>query len=332
MQVFDDTWSSDPWNHPDDPYPLLQLSMPPPTGAAGSDTPAESAIADARPPPESGAAATEDTQEATVQQQQPQQPQLLEGNIDMSSRVNVSLAELAEAVSPMSEFSEETDAVPLDEVQIVQRAIDEFFRPPGFRDSQIPGPRDSQIPGSRDSQIPGPRDSEIPGFPDSQIPGFRMSSRVGDALAEQADDLSPLSEISEVPVAVPLDEGENADSAIDEFMEDPASPRATSLASTTSLAPHIEGDDDWDVLIAAEMASSNARRFCFVPPPPPPLTAERDSRIPDEQTVQAVPHPPPCPPPAHLLIAQAHGGIRYASLGRQSKAAPSKRHCGSTRV
>ena len=95
-------------------------------------------------------------------------------------------------------------------------------------------------------------------------------------LAELAEDLSPLSEYSEEPDAVPLDEEQNADSAIDEFMEDPASPRATSLASTTSLAPHIEGDDDWDVLMAAEMAS--------FPPPPPPLTAERDPRIPDEQT------------------------------------------------
>ena len=44
------------------------------------------------------------------------------------------------------------------------------------------------------------------------------------------------------------------------------------------------------------------------------------------RTVQAVPHPPPCPPPAHLRIAQAHGGTNDASLGRKSKAPPSNRY------
>ena len=173
-------------------------------------------------------------------------------------------------------------------------------------------------------------------------------------LAELAEDLSPLSEYSEEPDAVPLDEEQNADSAIDEFMEDPASTRTTSLASTTSLAPHIEGDDNWDVLFAAEVASRNARRFCFVPPPPPTLTAVRERNtveppaistviepsappvfVPSAppvqvvfqpRTVQAVPHPPPCPPPAHLRIAQAHGGTNDASLGRKSKAPPSNRY------
>ena len=54
-----------------------QLAMPPPTGAAGSATPAESATVDARAPAESGTAATEDTQEATVQQVHQQQHQQL---------------------------------------------------------------------------------------------------------------------------------------------------------------------------------------------------------------------------------------------------------------
>ena len=183
MAELDDSYSKNPWNHPDDPHPLLQLEIPPPTEAAGSDNLAESAI-----------------QEATVQQQQPEQQQLLEDNIDMINR-----------------------------------------------DSQMPGPQDSENPGSRDSQMPGYRDPIR--LPDWRLPGY--SKR----LAELAEGLSPLSEISEEPD--------------DEFMEDPVSPRATSLASTTSLAPYIEGDIDSDVPMAPETG------IC---------TGERGPRIPDEQT------------------------------------------------
>jgi hypothetical protein len=307
MAELDDSYSKNPWNHPDDPHPLLQLEIPPPTEAAGSDNLAESAI-----------------QEATVQQQQPEQQQLLEDNIDMSSL-----------------------------------------------DSQIPGPRDSQIPGSRDSQMPGSRDSII--LPDSRLPGYWKR------LAELAEGLSPLSEISEEPDDVPLDVEQNADSAIDEFMEDPGSPRATSLASTTSLAPHIEGDIDWDVLMAAETGMCTGERGPRIPDEQTPLLTSSssshstllpvssspshstqqpviDSEHTDDATVDSEPTirptakrygprggkdrefhaacwnrstPPRGPPPAR--IAQAQGGTNDASLGRQSKARPSKRPCRSTR-
>ena len=225
------------------------------------------------------------------------------------------------------------------------------------RDSQMPGPQDSENPGSRDSQMPGSRDSII--LPDSRLPGYWKR------LAELAEGLSPLSEISEEPD--------------DEFMEDPVSPRATSLASTTSLAPHIEGDIDWDVLMAAETGMCTGERGPRIPDEQTPLLTGSssshstllrvssspshstqqpviDSEHTDDATVDSEPTirptakrygprggkdreahaawwnrstPPRGPPPAR--IAQAQGGTNDASLGRQSKAPPSKRHCGNTR-
>ena len=214
MAEFDESWSENPWNHPADPYPLTRR-LPKARSTAlleGNKTEVgHSAIDELSGPP-----GFRDSQLADA--------------LADALEVDDALAELAKDPSQMKECSEETDVG-----QNADSAIDELFRPPGFRDSQIPGSRDSEIPG------------------------FRMSSRVDDAAGEHG------------------------------------------------RLPTLTAVDD-----AAESNTANELLHA--------------TRCVKPRTVQAVPHPPPCPPPAHLLIAQAHGGTNDASLGRKSKAPPSNRY------
>lgn len=300
MAGFDDSWSSNPWRHPDDPYPLtIPLRIP-----------------------------------------------LSQPSTAPLSRAEV--AELAENLSPMSECSERADAAHVDEDH-----PDDHHSPPteaagsdNLAESAIQEatvqqqqPEQQQLLEHSIDMING--DSQMPGPPDCRFPEYWKR------LAELAEGLSPLSEISEEPD--------------DEFMEDPVSPRATSVASTTSLTPHIEGDIDWDVPMAAETGICTGERGPRIPDEQTPLLTGSssshstllrvfDSEHTDNATVDSEPTirptakrsgyrggrnrdyhawfwnrptPPRGPPPARRAHAQAD--TTGDSLGRQSKARPIER-------